>query len=84
MMRLEFWKMVRNSSNLIGIEDAGSMNETVLPHILHCYDYIRQTILCDMDTTIEWPTGPFDDEGNRGIDGYEIAHTCKKKVRYLP
>ena len=77
--------MNRNTStSLIGIDydSEEARNNTVLPHIAHCFDYIRQAVMCNFDTTVEWPTGPFDEHGNRGIDGYGIEHVCRKKVSF--
>lgn len=51
-------------------------------HMFHCMDYLRQTILCNADLTVEWealtegeeklPTGH--------IDGYGVMHQCRDWV----
>jgi hypothetical protein len=41
-------------------------------HLVHCFEYLRQCIMCSADTTLEW-IGP-DETGTTGW-GYE--HTCK-------
>ncbi|MDI1487034.1 MAG: hypothetical protein OHK93_006297 [Ramalina farinacea] len=86
MIRLEFWKMNTNTStSLVGIDydSEEARTNTILPHIAHCFDYIRQAVLCNLDTTVEWPTGPVDEQGNRGIDGYGIEHVCRKRAPIL-
>ncbi|KAK5136776.1 hypothetical protein LTR08_002072 [Meristemomyces frigidus] len=45
-------------------------------HVYHCFDYIRQALMCAGDMTIEWPrTEP---DGRRfAVDGWGITHECK-------
>jgi len=45
-------------------------------HIHHCFDYLRQTISCGGDMTMEWPRTEKD--GRRfAVDGWGIPHECK-------
>ncbi|KAK5679722.1 hypothetical protein LTS10_007670 [Elasticomyces elasticus] len=45
-------------------------------HVYHCFDYIRQALMCAGDTTIEWPRTETD--GSRfAVDGWGITHECK-------
>lgn len=48
-------------------------------HVFHCFDYIRQALMCAGDMTIEWPrTEP---DGRRfAVDGWGITHECKSWV----
>ena len=78
MLRSEFWLMVRNESKFVGI---GDLDTGALPHLAHCFDYLRQSVLCSMDTTIEWPTGDQIMAERLAISGYGISHACKKRVR---
>lgn len=51
-------------------------------HIQHCFDYLRQSVMCAGDMTLEWPK----QEGTAAkakVDGWGIPHTCKSKVRRL-
>ena len=49
-------------------------------HNRHCLDYIRQTLECNADMTIEWERTEKD--GRRfQVDGMHIPHECKRKVR---
>ena len=45
-------------------------------HLHHCFDYLRQTIACAGDVSLEWPrTEP---DGRRfAVDGWGIPHKCK-------
>ncbi len=51
-------------------------------HIYHCFDYIRQALMCAGDMTIEWPREEAD--GRRfAFDGWGIAHECQSWVSIL-
>lgn len=52
---------------------SGSLDEINTPHLMHCWDYLRQGIMCNADTTLEWITPP-DESGSTGW-GYQ--HTCR-------
>src|ERR1044071_6399047 len=45
-------------------------------HMNHCFDYLRQSISCNGDMTLEWPrTEP---NGARFVvEGWGISHECK-------
>ena len=46
-------------------------------HLDHCFDYLRQAILCAGDTTIEWAAVDPDGQRRR-FDGWGIPHWhCK-------
>ncbi|KAG4441774.1 hypothetical protein IFR05_002765 [Cadophora sp. M221] len=51
----------------------GKANETDVLHLSHCWDYLRQTIQCHADTTLEWMPNPTQ-HASRGW-GYE--HECR-------
>ncbi|TKA27395.1 hypothetical protein B0A50_05007 [Salinomyces thailandicus] len=45
-------------------------------HVFHCFDYIRQALMCAGDMTVEWPRVEAD--GSRfAVDGWGITHECK-------
>lgn len=48
-------------------------------HLHHCFDYLRQSIQCSGDMSMEWPrTEP---DGRRfAVDGWKIPHECKDWV----
>ena len=48
-------------------------------HIHHCFDYIRQSLMCAGDMAMEWPRTETD--GRRvAVDGWGIPHECKNWV----
>ncbi|EED17227.1 conserved hypothetical protein [Talaromyces stipitatus ATCC 10500] len=82
MMRDEFFAQLHNRSTLVGMEvdlnkEEYTTEEIRLIHLAHCYDYLRQVILCHMDMTIEYPTGNSVAKGT--ISGYEVPHQCVKR-----
>ncbi|KIW07554.1 hypothetical protein, variant [Verruconis gallopava] len=45
-------------------------------HLHHCFDYLRQTIMCGGDMSVEWPRD--EPDGRRfAVDGWGIPHECK-------
>ncbi|KAI1345564.1 hypothetical protein F5Y01DRAFT_320652 [Xylaria sp. FL0043] len=40
-------------------------------HIWHCWDYLRQAIICHGDTTLEWAH-----QGDPGSNGWGYEHKC--------
>ena len=88
MIRTDFWQLIRGTSSLY--HDAGA-EETLdakafrrVHHIAHCMDYIRQLIVCNADTTIEWRAAYPASNGNPyHIDGYGVTHQCKNIVSRL-
>lgn len=41
-------------------------------HVSHCFDYIRQAVLCNSDTALEWI--PLHQQN---IDGWGFEHRCR-------
>lgn len=48
-------------------------------HIFHCFDYIRQGLMCNADMTVESPKEE-DDGSHFAVNGWGIAHQCKSWV----
>ncbi|KAM0723823.1 hypothetical protein Q7P37_000813 [Cladosporium fusiforme] len=45
-------------------------------HVYHCFDYIRQALMCNADLTVEWPRT--EENGERvAVDGWGVTHQCK-------
>lgn len=67
----------------LGRNDTAKINEIILDplqdHMAHCFDYLRQSLMCHGDMTLEWPrTEP---DGRRVVvDGWGIEHQCKDWV----
>jgi hypothetical protein len=67
----------------------GTINETydnmLRPqedHVYHCFDYIRQGLMCNADLTVEWPREEENGERN-AVDGWGVTHQCKDWVSFL-
>lgn len=67
-------------------DDVHSAHVADIVHIVHCFDYIRQGIMCAGDTTLESPARrvPLAAENARSpIDGSGISHSCADYVSNL-
>jgi hypothetical protein len=42
------------------------------PHIRHCLDLLRQTLMCHADTTVE-----VNDVEAGGVHGFGVKHVCR-------
>jgi len=54
-------------------------------HMIHCFDYMRQAIMCSADIALEGHETTFPDD-NGGSDGWDSKHVCKdygQVIRYL-
>ena len=48
-------------------------------HVYHCFDYIRQALMCNADLTVEWPRT--EESGEKvAVDGWGVTHQCKNWV----
>ncbi|KAK3936449.1 hypothetical protein QBC46DRAFT_269596 [Diplogelasinospora grovesii] len=45
-------------------------------HMIHCFDYMRQAIMCSADIALEGHETTFPDD-NGGSDGWDSKHVCK-------
>lgn len=45
-------------------------------HMIHCFDYMRQAIMCSADVALEGHETTFPDH-NGGSDGWDSKHVCK-------
>ena len=53
-------------------------------HLEHCFDYLRQSVMCCADTTIEWANPDAGPTQKPLIDGWEIPHKeCKDWSKVL-
>ncbi len=54
-------------------------------HVNHCFEYLRQSIMCCADTALEGDQTTFP-KGFVGSDGWDAKHVCKdyrQVYRYL-
>lgn len=45
-------------------------------HVPHCFEYIRQSIMCAADTTLE-KSRIEDGKISRDVDGWGVEHECR-------
>jgi hypothetical protein len=78
MIHENFWAVLRKEKTLEMFEAELFKEQT---HINHCFDYIRQGIMCAGDMTIE-STIPKAKDGKNKVDGMGMIHQCKSWVCY--
>ncbi|KAK0763367.1 hypothetical protein N5P37_002744 [Trichoderma harzianum] len=83
ILRREFSSVVRGESLLInsmanGTKTPQSEASGKLHHLMHCFDYLRQTIACASDLTLEGINKESNDTFF-DIDGYGVEHMCKSQ-----
>ncbi|KAH8756159.1 hypothetical protein BGZ57DRAFT_962703 [Hyaloscypha finlandica] len=69
---------------------SGLKSNTTLPedhhwHMIHCFDYMRQAIMCSADMALEGLETTFPDH-NGGSDGWDSKHVCRdygQVINYL-
>ena len=72
LIRKEYYQFASPSSNTQPFTRHGSSG-----HFTHCIDYLRQSIMCAADMTIE-PALVGEDGSRTGVDGWGITHhNCK-------
>jgi hypothetical protein len=81
MIRENFYGLVtRNKTYMDELVATADFSETLpakVDHIFHCIDYLRQTVLCNADTTVEGQSH----SAATHIDGYGPLHQCRSWVR---
>jgi hypothetical protein len=64
---------------LHSLQEGEDQYKTPPAHLDHCLDYIRESLMCNGDATIETPSR-IEREADRfvgGIDGSNVKHTCR-------
>ncbi len=76
MSRLQDWYRGDNDKEYLTF--ALGQDHVSDAHIYHCFDYLRQALLCHGDTTLE--KARVDAERGtlvRGVDGWGVQHECR-------
>lgn len=48
-------------------------------HVGHCFDYLRQSLMCAGDMSVEWPR--VESDGRKiAVDGWGVEHRCRRWV----
>jgi hypothetical protein len=58
-------------------EDPDQIQDPIPDHVEHCFDYLRQTLMCAGDMTIEHSREPPLGEKRDTTDGWGVEHQCK-------
>lgn len=74
MSRLQDWYKGENDKEYLAFVLA--QDHMTEEHIYHCFDYIRQSIMCCGDTTLE-KARTVGGELARGVDGWGVGHECR-------
>ena len=76
------WKLVDGNSTLVREPpDNDFVARHQQYHMGHCFDYLRQTIQCHADMTVEWVTPDPVEPWRYHVTGWDIPHQCRKWVR---
>lgn len=57
--------------------DPNQVQDPIPDHVEHCFDYLRQSIMCAGDMTIEHALEPPLGEKRETTDGWGVKHQCK-------
>lgn len=74
MSRLQDWYKGENDKEYLTF--ALGEDQVTDDHIYHCFDYIRQAIMCHGDTTLE-KARTVNGKLVRGVDGWGVEHECR-------
>jgi hypothetical protein len=80
MMRNAYWAALNSERSLKMIEALGEEAPKSMTHVDHCYDYIRQAIMCAGDMSIEGAAVLETEKERPHIDGYGTSHECNSFV----
>jgi hypothetical protein len=81
MLRTNYWSLI-NKMSQEDPEDAKKLAEKHRHnhHANHCFDYLRQSLQCGADMTLEWPVEDPRTGKRNSVDGWNTAHMCKSWV----
>ncbi|KAF2439687.1 hypothetical protein P171DRAFT_368535 [Karstenula rhodostoma CBS 690.94] len=71
-IRQGYWAVVEAAAQGRTPSDADTPAMGTLPHIRHCLDLLRQSIMCHGDTTLEVV-----DPRVKGVHGFGVKHRCR-------
>lgn len=74
-IRVVYWKALQGEILWVDVVK-GSETDMDLRHVGHCFDYIRQGIMCAGDMSLEGGAAP----DRVVVDGMETPHRCRSWV----
>lgn len=78
MVRESYFALMQDRDPQIFAEESLSGKQKTASHsghIGHCFDYLRQAIMCAADTTLEWAIP--NKASVRTVDGWGVTHDCR-------
>jgi hypothetical protein len=72
MLRQAFWASVDGTLAEMGAEKQEANSRTSHHHIRHCFEYLRQSLMCLADSNLEDM-----DYAARGVSGWQTERTCR-------
>ena len=71
-IRRSYWANHRAAINGEKLTDEDVHVDIRPSHVRHCIDLIRQSLMCQADTTLEVV-----DEAINGVHGFRVVHMCR-------
>jgi len=72
MLRQAFWASVDGKLEEMGDESREKNHRTSHHHVRHCFEYLRQSLICLADSNLEMMNYTA-----RGISGWQTERTCR-------
>ena len=72
MLREAFWASVDGNLVEMGDESREKNHRTSHHHVRHCFEYLRQSLICLADSNLEMMNYTA-----RGISGWQTERTCR-------
>ncbi|KAH8809394.1 hypothetical protein F5884DRAFT_901488 [Xylogone sp. PMI_703] len=71
------YKLQELYSSLVSNNTGGKVHESSGWHSGHCFEYLRQSIMCCGDTALEGKQTSFPSKDHPGSDGWDAKHICR-------
>src|SRR4051794_19598226 len=71
------YKLEELVASVLSNSTGGVVPEMAGWHSRHCFEYLRQNILCCGDTALEGQQTSFPDKTESGSDGWDSRHLCR-------
>jgi hypothetical protein len=82
-MRAHVYNLTVSSSGHHAVSESQDQLSLRLYHLDHCFDYLRQSIRCSADVTLEWLPVASGGGKENVLDGWGIPHRECKSVEAI-
>lgn len=82
MLRKASWDLINTRGTFVetnNLQEDLRNDRSQIRHLRHCWDYLRQTVSCQSDLTLEG-ISPHNHTEILDIDGYHVKHQCKNRI----